>query len=64
MVAACLVPSGSTDPQTLADEVTTFCRDRLARYKVPERLVVVDSLPRNAMDKVVKAELAPRFDGS
>ncbi len=64
VVAACLVPSGSTDPQTLADEVTTFCRDRLARYKVPERLVVVDSLPRNAMDKVVKAELAPRFDGS
>jgi fatty-acyl-CoA synthase len=44
--------------------VTTFCRDRLARYKVPERLVVVDSLPRNAMGKVVKAELAPRFNGS
>ena len=64
VVAACLVPSGSTNPQTLADEVTTFCRDRLARYKVPERLVVVNSLPRNAMGKVVKAELAPRFDGS
>ena len=64
VVAACLVPSGSTNPQTLTDEVTTFCRDRLARYKVPERLVVVSSLPRNAMGKVVKAELAPRFDGS
>jgi acyl-CoA synthetase (AMP-forming)/AMP-acid ligase II len=44
--------------------VTTFCRDRLARYKVPERLLVVDSLPRNAMGKVVTAELVPRFDRS
>ena len=40
-----------------------FCRDRMARYKVPEGLVVVESLPRNAMGKVVKAELAPHFDG-
>ena len=63
-MVACLVPSGSTNPLTLADEVTTFCRDRLARYKVPERVVVVSSLPRNAMGKVVKAELTPRFDGS
>jgi acyl-CoA synthetase (AMP-forming)/AMP-acid ligase II len=64
VVVACLVPAGSADPQALADGVTTFCRDRLARYKVPERLLVVDSLPRNAMGKVVKAELVPRFDGS
>jgi acyl-CoA synthetase (AMP-forming)/AMP-acid ligase II len=63
VVAACLVPSGSTDPQALANEVLAFCRDRMARYKVPERLVVVESLPRNAMGKVVKAELAPHFDG-
>ena len=64
VVVACLVPAGSADPQALADGVTTFCRDRLARYKVPERLLVVDSLPRNAMGKVVKAELVPRFDRS
>jgi acyl-CoA synthetase (AMP-forming)/AMP-acid ligase II len=63
VVAACLVPSGSTDPQALANEVMAFCRDRMARYKVPERLVVVESLPRNAMGKVVKAELVPHFDG-
>jgi acyl-CoA synthetase (AMP-forming)/AMP-acid ligase II len=44
--------------------VATFCRDRLARYKVPEQLVMVGALPRNAMGKVVKAELTPRFDGS
>ncbi len=30
----------------------------LARYKVPERFVVVDQLPRNAMGKIVRTELA------
>jgi long-chain acyl-CoA synthetase len=29
----------------------------LARYKVPERIVVVDRLPRNAMGKIVRTEL-------
>jgi len=64
VVVACLVPAGQTDPETLADEVTAFCQERLARYKIPERIVVVDALPRNAMGKVVKADLAHHFDGS
>jgi fatty-acyl-CoA synthase len=33
------------------------CRGRLARYKVPKGVRFVDSLPRNALDKVVKSEL-------
>ena len=33
------------------------CRARLARYKVPKGFRFVDSLPRNALDKVVKSEL-------
>ena len=34
-----------------------WARDRLAGYKLPTRLVVVDLLPRNAMGKVVKGGL-------
>lgn len=34
------------------DDLLEHCRDQLARYKVPERLVIVPSLPRNAMGKV------------
>ena len=30
----------------------------LAKYKVPERFVFVDQLPRNAMGKIVRTELA------
>ncbi|MGH3071811.1 MAG: class I adenylate-forming enzyme family protein [Gaiellaceae bacterium] len=40
------------------DELLEHCRGRLARYKVPQGIRFVESLPRNALDKVVKSELA------
>ena len=39
------------------EELLEHCRGRLARYKVPKGVHVVESLPRNALDKVVKSEL-------
>ena len=39
------------------DELLEHCRSRLARYKVPKSVRFVDSLPRNALDKVVKSDL-------
>jgi malonyl-CoA/methylmalonyl-CoA synthetase len=36
-------------------------KDRLAAFKVPKRVFVVDELPRNAMGKVQKAELRERY---
>ena len=45
--------AGAHDPGDLA----AFVRERLARYKVPEEIVLVASLPRNAMGKVVNGEL-------
>ena len=42
----------------LDDEaVRAHCEANLARYKVPERFVVVDSFPRNAMDKIIRKDL-------
>ncbi|UYM07275.1 class I adenylate-forming enzyme family protein [Solicola gregarius] len=40
-----------------ADSVIEHCRSRLAPYKCPKRVVVVESLPRNAMGKVVRSAL-------
>jgi malonyl-CoA/methylmalonyl-CoA synthetase len=37
---------------------------RLAKFKVPKRIHVVDELPRNTMGKVQKAELRRRYAGS
>jgi long-chain acyl-CoA synthetase len=39
------------------NEILRFCRDRLADYKVPREVRVVDSLPRTATGKIAKLEL-------
>jgi acyl-CoA synthetase (AMP-forming)/AMP-acid ligase II len=39
------------------DEVKTYVKDHLARYKVPREIEFLDELPRNATGKVVKREL-------
>lgn len=36
------------------EEVIAYCRDRLANYKVPRYVEVVDALPKNATGKVTK----------
>jgi len=41
------------------DEIRAFARQSLAKYKVPERVHFVGSLPRNAAGKIVKRELVP-----
>ncbi|RUM98274.1 ATP-dependent acyl-CoA ligase [Pseudaminobacter arsenicus] len=40
-----------------SDELREFCRERLAYFKVPEFIVFVAELPRNASGKVLKREL-------
>ena len=38
-------------------ELQEFCRGRLANYKVPKQIVIVDSLPKTAAGKIRKEEL-------
>jgi fatty-acyl-CoA synthase len=45
---------------TLA-ELDEFLSERLARYKHPKALEIVDALPRNPSGKVLKTELRTRF---
>jgi acyl-CoA synthetase (AMP-forming)/AMP-acid ligase II len=40
-----------------ADDVTGFARTRLANFKVPRRVDIVDGLPHNATGKVLKGRL-------
>jgi long-chain acyl-CoA synthetase len=42
-------------------QIIAACRTRLARYKVPEQIVAVDDLPRNAMGKVQRDKLVDLF---
>jgi acyl-CoA synthetase (AMP-forming)/AMP-acid ligase II len=42
------------------EDLKTYVKQNLARYKVPREIVFVDELPRNATGKVLKRELAER----
>ena len=42
------------------DELVAWSRERMANYKAPSRVVVVDELPLNATGKVLKYELRDR----
>jgi len=50
-------PGRTLDPESLR----AGARRRLASFKVPKRVHVVEALPRNAMGKVEKAKLRARF---
>jgi len=55
-VVAVIVPKDGARPS--AGEIAAYCRERLASYKKPRRVVFVDALPRNALGKVQKHLLA------
>ena len=56
VVAYITVPDG-VDPPEL-DELVDFCRERLARYKCPTELHVVDELPIATSGKTVRRKLS------
>jgi acyl-CoA synthetase (AMP-forming)/AMP-acid ligase II len=52
-----------TDGDSLEEaELTAWCRDRLAGYKVPRRFLLVDSLERSAAGKAHHRELRARAE--
>ncbi|MEY2447431.1 MAG: hypothetical protein QOH79_907 [Acidimicrobiaceae bacterium] len=55
-VAVVVPREGSAAPSV--DELRTFAEDRLARYKLPEDMLVVDALPLTAMEKLDRRALA------
>jgi acyl-CoA synthetase (AMP-forming)/AMP-acid ligase II len=55
IVAAAIVPRPGT--VLSAADIQSYARERLASYKVPDRVVFVAALPRNSSGKVIRAEL-------
>jgi malonyl-CoA/methylmalonyl-CoA synthetase len=58
VVAAVLAPKTEGVPPPALAELRVWARDVMAPYKVPTQLRTVDAIPRNAMGKVNKKELA------
>lgn len=41
-----------------AEEIVSYCKDRMAAYKYPRQVRILDELPKNATGKVVKTGLS------
>jgi len=50
-------PGATLDPV----EVVDFCRQRLASFKKPEVVRIIDALPKNQMGKILKKDLRGLF---
>jgi long-chain acyl-CoA synthetase len=46
------------------EELGAYCRDNLAGYKIPRKLMVADSLPRVHGWKLLRRELREKFGES
>jgi fatty-acyl-CoA synthase len=61
-VPVAVVALGAVSPTGLTPaDLERFLSERLARYKHPKALEIVDALPRNPAGKVLKTELRERF---
>ena len=61
IVCACVIPV--PDMSLSSDEARSFLGAKLARFKLPERVVVLPAFPRNSMGKVQKAALIEQVQG-
>ncbi|MEU9169798.1 AMP-binding protein [Streptomyces sp. NPDC048420] len=59
-VLACVIPRDPAQPPTL-EELRAFCDGRLAHYKVPSRLRILESFPMTVSGKVRKIELRETY---
>ena len=56
-VQAAVVLNGQCD----SDDIVAYCRERLAGFKVPDRIYLADSLPRTATGKIQRRHVAAAF---
>ena len=55
-VCAFVVPKEGTN--LTEEDVVNFCRERLAAYKVPRRVIFMDELPKTTVGKILRRKLA------
>ncbi|MER5429514.1 AMP-binding protein [Streptomyces sp. NPDC002588] len=59
-VLACVIPRDAADPPTL-EELRGHCEGRLAHYKIPSRIRVLEEFPMTVSGKVRKIELRETY---
>ncbi|PLR96948.1 acyl-CoA synthetase [Bacillus sp. T33-2] len=60
-VCAVIVPKQGAEIDE--QEIRSFCRKKLAGYKVPRKIFIEEQLPRNASGKILKYQLRQKLKG-
>ena len=61
-VAVAFIVPTATAPADLGDQVMQFCASRLADFKCPKAVYLVDDFPRATLDKIAKNKLREMAD--
>ncbi len=65
LIVAALVPhqdvGRARSPEAWVEQLAVQLRDKLADYKRPRRVLIIDEIPKNALGKVQKHRLKARF---
>lgn len=48
--------------QVSEEEIITFCSNKLAKYKLPKKVLFIDFIPRNASRKLLRKELRSMYE--
>jgi long-chain acyl-CoA synthetase len=65
IVVAAVEPQMGVEPtEALGFELVEWCRDRIAHYKCPRRVIFVEALPRHDNGKLYKHQLREQLRGS
>jgi len=62
IVAAVVVPKRGVTLNNM--EIIAYCREKLAGFKCPKKIVIADKLPKNPSGKILKRELKEKFNAS
>jgi malonyl-CoA/methylmalonyl-CoA synthetase len=57
-----VAPRDATSFELTREELMNWCKPRMATYKIPRKFFVLSVIPRNAMGKVNKKEIAKLFE--
>ncbi len=61
-IAAFVVPRKGADGSVIGNDLISHCREKLARYKAPRQVFLVDELPKSGVGKVLKDRLTARLE--
>lgn len=54
----------NADASLTVEEIDLFCRERLAGYKCPKHVHLINAIPKNASGKILKRELRAHYSAS